>query len=258
MILYTTIQLAVCVSYAYKSNTYTVWQHQIVPSCTSYAMPVVHMSVLYSKHCVLLFCTALTCYTILQDVTLTYPAIASHAHLLTPASKALLLQAAMTCDKPIVRVTVVTERETVLANTLQAMKDANHSTVNNGSSSAAAAIILNPYYKSSYSNKQITVAGSTQSVTVEEGEGLGPRKELFFLLAEQLQSQWQPLTVSSTVVLSAKEGSAEVKIQFDCSNVSVVIREGLQIVLDSGTIGTADANNATHHSCIITKVRSIL
>jgi hypothetical protein len=189
----------------------------------------------------------------------TYAAIASHAHLLTPASKALLLHAAITYNRPVVRVTVVTERETVLANTLQAMKDAILNAISNNGSSAAAAIILNPYYKSSYSSKQITIPGSTQSVTVEEGEGLGPRKELFFLLAEQLQSQWQPVAVSSsTVMLSAREGNAEVKLQFDSSSNAVDIKEGLQIRLDSGTIGTADANNATHHSCIITKVRSIL
>jgi hypothetical protein len=195
----------------------------------------------------------------------TYPAITSHAHLLTPASKALLLHAAMTCNKPVVRVTAVTERETVLASTLQAMQDANHNASSNNASSAAA-IILNPYYKSSYSSKQITVPGTTQSVTVEEGEGLGPRKELFSLLAEQLQSQWQPLAIgsgssgsssssSSTVTLSAKEGNAEVKLQFDSSN-TIDIREGLQIQLDSATIGTTDASNA-HHSCIITTVCDI-
>jgi hypothetical protein len=192
----------------------------------------------------------------------------SHAHLLTPASKALLLHAAMTCSKPVVRVTVVTERETVLASTPQAMKDANVD--------ANAAIILNPYYKSSYSSKQITAkdsTGSTKSVTVEEGEGLGPRKELFFLLAEQLQSQWQPVAAgssstnsihsnsssSNSIKLSAREGNAEVKLQLDASN-TFGIREGLQIRLDSGTIGsTVDTNQPNqHHSCIITKVRDLL
>ncbi|CAM9745767.1 unnamed protein product, partial [Choristocarpus tenellus] len=47
------------------------------------------------------------------------------------------------------------------------------------------ALILNPYYRSPWSKKVV------DSVRVEEGEGLGPRKELFSLLAAQLQNSWR-------------------------------------------------------------------
>lgn len=54
-------------------------------------------------------------------------------------------------------------------------------------SSPSAALVLNPYYISPWGRKKIL------GKRVEEGEGLGPRKELFELAAAQLTARWRPL-----------------------------------------------------------------
>lgn len=62
---------------------------------------------------------------------------------------------------------------------------------NNGDESSAlaggaekVALILNPYYLSDWGKKKVL------GKSVEEGEGLGPRKELFALAAGQLGERW--------------------------------------------------------------------
>lgn len=46
-------------------------------------------------------------------------------------------------------------------------------------------LVLNPYYLSSWGKKKVL------GQRVEEGEGLGPRKELFELAARQLSARWR-------------------------------------------------------------------
>jgi hypothetical protein len=47
------------------------------------------------------------------------------------------------------------------------------------------ALLLCPYFQSTFSSKRI------QGVLVEEGEGLGPRKELFAMIMDEMTSKWQ-------------------------------------------------------------------
>ena len=53
-------------------------------------------------------------------------------------------------------------------------------------------LILNPYFLSSWGKKKVL------GRRVEEGEGLGPRKELFELAARQLSARWRAQPSSST------------------------------------------------------------
>ncbi|CAM9625644.1 unnamed protein product, partial [Hapterophycus canaliculatus] len=48
-----------------------------------------------------------------------------------------------------------------------------------------ATLVLNPYYLSPWGRKRV------QGKRVEEGEGLGPRKELFELAAKQISQRWR-------------------------------------------------------------------
>lgn len=52
-------------------------------------------------------------------------------------------------------------------------------------SAPAPALILSPYYLCAWGKKRVL------GERVEEGEGLGPRKELFELLADQLSQRWR-------------------------------------------------------------------
>ncbi|CAM9976610.1 unnamed protein product [Ascophyllum nodosum] len=73
-------------------------------------------------------------------------------------------------------------------------------------------LTLNPYYLSPWGKKKVL------GKRVEEGEGLGPRKELFELAARQLSARWQavPQTTSpgssSVVTATALEGRVEVEL----------------------------------------------
>ncbi|CAM9591806.1 unnamed protein product [Scytosiphon promiscuus] len=154
--------------------------------------------------------------------------------LLSPAGQAVLLRAAL-CGGGERRVNIVTTRkealdqiEKALQSELEVAEETGSrsttriSTADGGRSpshvTATAALVLNPYYLSPWGKKRV------MGKRVEEGEGLGPRKELFELAARQLSERWRsppsllpsPLSPavgpSPVVTGTAREGTAEVDL----------------------------------------------
>lgn len=140
---------------------------------------------------------------------------------LSPAGQAVLLKAALT-QRGERRINLVTTREEALEQ-IQGALERNLSsperdgqgdfggsnTITSGFAPLAEAVILNPYYLSSWGKKKVL------GQCVEEGEGLGPRKELFELAARQLSERWRspPKGLSSSPVkATARERTAEVDL----------------------------------------------
>ena len=152
----------------------------------------------------------------------------SAACLLSPAAQAVLLRAALTAGGER-RVSLVTSRadtleqiERVLEREFWGAVEGDSGTDDDGGAAEAAAaaaaaggaavLVLNPYYRSPWGKKKVL------GERVEEGEGLGPRKELFELAARQLGERWRSPPVlpstspsSSSVTATAVEGTAEVE-----------------------------------------------
>lgn len=146
--------------------------------------------------------------------------------LLSPASQAVLLRAALT-DGGERRINLVTTRGEALEQIEQALEQQQEQRelslsagggggggggVNPGRGSTAA-LILNPYYRSPWGKKKVL------GRSVEEGEGFGPRKELFELAARQLGERWRspppqpsPSTSPPPITATAREGTAEVEL----------------------------------------------
>lgn len=147
------------------------------------------------------------------------PSSLSYLCLLSAAAQAILLRAGL-AEAGERRVNVVTPREEALEQIELALESENPVTSVGGSSLASglrlssptSAIILNPYYLSPWGKKRVL------GKRVEEGEGLGPRKELFELAARQLSERWRspppasPSSQSPSVTATAHEGTAEVEL----------------------------------------------
>ncbi|CAM9110918.1 unnamed protein product [Ectocarpus fasciculatus] len=144
------------------------------------------------------------------------PSLASSCFL-SPAGQAVLLKAALT-QRGERRINLVTTREEALEQIQEALEqdlsspegDAGRiQRTASGLAPPADALILNPYYLSSWGKKNVL------GQCVEEGEGLGPRKELFELAARQLSERWRssPTGLSSSPVkATARERTAEVDL----------------------------------------------
>lgn len=146
------------------------------------------------------------------------PSSLSSLCLLSAAAQAVLLRAALV-EAGERRVNLVTTREEALEqielaleSELPVTSEGDGKALGLRSPSTAPAIILNPYYLSPWGKKKVL------GKRVEEGEGLGPRKELFELAARQLSERWRfpprasPSSQSPAITASAQEGTAEVEL----------------------------------------------
>ncbi|CAB1117847.1 unnamed protein product [Ectocarpus sp. CCAP 1310/34] len=154
------------------------------------------------------------------------PQLLASSCFLSPAGQAVLLKAALT-QRGERRINLVTTREEALEQIQGALERdlpppdrdgqgdvGGSSTIASGVAPPAEALILNPYYLSSWGKKKIL------GQCVEEGEGLGPRKELFELAARQLSERWRsPPTglLSSPVKATARGRTAEVDLVISLS-----------------------------------------
>lgn len=169
----------------------------------------------------------------------------SFSCLLSPAAQAVLLRAAL-CNGGERRVNIVTTREEALDQIERTLEGelAVATTEGRGRGTTKivtaggggtppshiaelATIVLNPYYLSPWGRKRV------MGKRVEEGEGLGPRKELFELAARQLSERWRSppslspspalpsapppsgktaSALSPIVTATAREGTAEVEL----------------------------------------------
>ncbi|CAM9322479.1 unnamed protein product, partial [Ectocarpus sp. 8 AP-2014] len=153
------------------------------------------------------------------------PSLASSCFL-SPAGQAVLLKAALT-QRGERRINLVTTREEALEQIQGALERdlpppdrdgrgdvGGSNTIASGVAPPAEALILNPYYLSSWGNKKVL------GQRVEEGEGLGPRKELFELASRQLSERWRspPTGLSSSPMKATARGrTAEVDLVISLS-----------------------------------------
>jgi len=111
------------------------------------------------------------------------PDFTSYPVLLSPTSKCLFLHNSLTKEGDLRRVTLTTDRSTCTADTLELLK----------TETDTETVIICPYFKSEFGTK------FSEGHRVEEGEGLGPRKELFTLLGEEFVSKVAFTEVSELV-----------------------------------------------------------
>lgn len=153
------------------------------------------------------------------------PSLASSCFL-SPAGQAVLLKAGLT-QRGERRINLVTTREEALEQIQGALERdlpppdrdgrgdvGGSNTIASGVAPPAEALILNPYYLSSWGKKKVL------GQCVEEGEGLGPRKELFELASRQLSERWRspPTGLSSSPVKATARGrTAEVDLVISLS-----------------------------------------
>jgi len=124
--------------------------------------------------------------------------------LLTATAKALLLATRMATKYPERRVALTLSREDALLRTFDLLESVGLLEKNKPQTSNT---ILCPYYKSSFGKKVV------EGFTVEEGEGLGPRKELFSLISTQLTNPWKVVVPQNErLQASGKEGSNKIEV----------------------------------------------
>lgn len=133
------------------------------------------------------------------------PNIWSYPETLGPTGKSLLLKIKM-MDGIIKPVAVLGKREEMLNEVFKVLRSLD--VLQNHRQSDRAQYILSPYFVSAYGEKVVN------GVKVEEGEGLGPRKELFRLLSYQMQEKYRA-TKETIFLLRAEEGTSTVEVRND-------------------------------------------
>jgi len=125
--------------------------------------------------------------------------------LLSPSSISVVLHTRLEASSstPPHRLSVTTDRHSALDTTISSIRNAFPTGRYQASQNQPALIELCPYYKSQYGKKR------SEGFAVEEGEGLGPRKELFALITEQLRSPW---SCCGDAVISFQSGMAVVHV----------------------------------------------
>ena len=172
--------------------------------------------------------------------------------ILSPASKSLILHMRMV-DNGMERVPIVTTRETTLMDVCDVLRSSILSRMRRASmvytTPLGAIPVLVPYFRSAYGKKVV------QGATVEEGEGLGPRKELFNLISVQLQQSWAlmlPPNGGPDVSSSAEAGSSTV----DCQGAEHVA-VGYQLVVKL-VVGPTPESSTGRNMCTFMVMHYIL
>ena len=119
--------------------------------------------------------------------------------ILTPTSKSIFLYLALS-RSGISRLTLTTWRDAALVNCSNLLRHAGYL-----DSDRNEATVICPYYRSDYGKKR------SEGLAVEEGEGLGPRKELFVLVSEQFTQKHRKRD-GVKVVCSGTKGSNVVSV----------------------------------------------
>lgn len=153
------------------------------------------------------------------------PNILLYPETLGPTGKSLLLKVKMMdgMTKPVV---VVGKREEMLSEVFKILRSLD--LPQNNRHSNRTQYILSPYFKSAYGEKVVN------GVRVEEGEGLGLRKELFRLVSYQMQEKYRT-SKGATFIISAEEGASAVKIR---SEGKVVVEPGCMLSITADQQGT--------------------
>ena len=129
------------------------------------------------------------------------PAILEHPALLTPTSKSIFLYLRLS-RTGLQRLTLTTSRETAWDDCVALLQREGYIMTARAALGMAQSCVIHPYYKSPYGKKLV------DGHSVEEGEGLGPRKELFALLSAHVQQQWR---ATASVRVDARPGEAVIR-----------------------------------------------
>ena len=78
-----------------------------------------------------------------------------------------------------------------------------------------ASFVVCPYYRVPFGQKYV------EGSAVEEGEGLGPRKELFALLGGAVTRSWTPV-IGDPLRVEASEGARSLRVTCDEANPQVI------------------------------------
>jgi len=158
------------------------------------------------------------------------PRLRDHAALLRPASKAALLYVAL-ARRPAQRLNLVTSRkrawedcEALLSKHAQCLDEAasqclaetpftleeepDDASDDDAPLTGAASFVVCPYYKVPFGQKYV------EGSAVEEGEGLGPRKELFALLGAAATRTWTPVS-GNALKIETCEGARSLRVACD-------------------------------------------
>ena len=170
------------------------------------------------------------------------PRLRDHAALLRPASKAALLYVAL-ARRPAQRLNLVTSRkrawedcEALLEKHAGALQEASSQVLSDDAFAleeesddesvslededdppikGEASFVVCPYYRVPFGQKYV------EGSAVEEGEGLGPRKELFALLGGAVTRSWTPV-IGDPLRVEASEGARSLRVTCDESNPQVI------------------------------------
>mmetsp|Transcript_7324 Transcript_7324/g.21778 ORF Transcript_7324/g.21778 Transcript_7324/m.21778 type:complete len:2162 (-) Transcript_7324:11-6496(-) len=170
------------------------------------------------------------------------PRLRDHAALLRPASKAALLYVAL-ARRPAQRLNLVTSRkrawedcEALLEKHAGALQEASSQVLSDDAFAleeesddesvslededdppikGEASFVVCPYYRVPFGQKYV------EGSAVEEGEGLGPRKELFALLGGAVTRSWTPV-IGDPLRVEASEGARSLRVTCDEANPQVV------------------------------------
>ena len=148
------------------------------------------------------------------------PSLNNTPALLNPSTKSLFIYMEITKDG-VSRLTLTTSRPEALPK-CKALLDHSGYLEDDKTSQLSAdekCCIICPYYKSEFGKKV------SEGENVEEGEGLGPRKELFAILSEAFTSDWEATVAKSSAHPlrgSGRDGFAEIQIDDDGETSSFV------------------------------------
>ena len=185
------------------------------------------------------------------EALLGLPSLRDHAALLRPASKAALLYVAL-ARRPIQRLNLVTSRtdawtecEQLLRRQTTCLDDAGAKAVaevidiisvgdrtpkqldfDRDSDDDKPSLVLCPYYRAAFGQKYV------DGVAVEEGEGLGPRKELFALLAETARCDWRLLSSDGYVVAPRSKEDATNVLRLRWTEAEPKLATGHVVAID--------------------------
>jgi len=134
------------------------------------------------------------------------PNLKNSPAILNPSTKALFIYMDIT-KEGVSRLTLTTGRGEALSKCKGLLSHSGFFKSNNLTNDEKCCVIC-PYYKSEYGQKR------SEGHRVEEGEGLGPRKELFSIISEDFTSQWETID-DIAVEGSGKDGYDEIQIDED-------------------------------------------
>ena len=145
------------------------------------------------------------------------PRLTDSVEILSPTSKSLILYLNIT-EGGVTRLTLTTYRTSVLSTCRTLLSHAGYLPP---ASLKDTAFVICPYFRTPYGLKR------SEGFSVEEGEGLGPRKEMFHLLKSGFEEEWK----SGIEIKGIRGAQKEREVTVSVGNVAA----GNRLVFDVGS-----------------------